>query len=202
MKDRVILLLSFITILYSGCFSQPYVKKINTEDNKAYLKISFKKENRNLVYDFININSNYLTDIEKLQLISCLLDFEGDTTKHPGNVLPIYLGNNAKNNVRFSPKSKYFTIEINALYFIDRIAYGEFSDFYSPAPVLYDNIDNMEINDSPDKIKIVFDSYKKWFQECMLIGEISKYFPFNDGRFVWLHGKKSLFTKGQILIEK
>lgn len=113
---------------------------------------------------------------------------------------PVYYANDER-AIRFSPKSKYFTIEIDALYFIDRIAYGIYTDYYSPAPALYDNEEKVEINDYPEKIKIVFESYKKWFDECIKTGKIPKYFPFNGGRYVWLYGKKSKFGRDGKLIE-
>lgn len=141
-----------------------------------------------------------MEDREKLQLINCLLKFEGDTTRHPGRGFPVYYATDER-AVRFSPRSKYYTVEISALYFIDRIAYGVYTDYYSPAPVLYDNEEQVEINNCPEKIKIVFESYKKWFNECMRSGEIPKYFPFNDGRYVWIYGKKSRFSKSDELIE-
>jgi hypothetical protein len=80
--------------------------------------------------------------------------------------------------IRFSPRSKFYTVEISTLYFIDRIAYGVYTDYYSPAPVLYDNEDKIEINNCPEKVKLVFLEYKKWFEECIKIRKDSKVFSF------------------------
>lgn len=171
------------------------------EEGKATLRIEYIKGQ-----DTININryeqfEKELKDREKLQLIKRLLEFGGDTTRHVGRVFPVYYAPNAR-SIRFSPKSKYFTIEICALYFIDRIAYGIYSDYYSPAPVLYDNEEGIEINDNPEKVRIVFDAYRKWFEECIKNEEIPEYFPFNDGRYVWLYGKKSYFSEEGTPINK
>ncbi|WP_293917904.1 hypothetical protein [Sphingobacterium sp. UBA5789] len=201
MKDRILYLIIALMLINSYCIGQPYVEKIIKKDNKAYLSISYKKDIDTVFFNAIEGFKNNLTDLEKLELIKCLLKFEGDTTIHPGMVHPLYFGDNARNNIRFSPKSKYFTIEIDALYFVNRIAYGTYTDYYSPAPVLYDNIEKVEINDCPQKVKLVFSEYKKWFDECIKMGKIPKYFPFNDGRYVWLYGKKSRFSKDGNLIE-
>lgn len=184
------------------CNAQPSVKKINMEDGKASIHIFFIKDN-----DSININlyeqfEKELTDPEKLQLIECLLKFQGDTTRHVGMVHPVYYEPNAR-SLRFSPKSSFTTLEIKALRFIDKIAYGRGTEDYSPAPVLYDTLENIEINNCPKKVKIVFDSYRKWFEQCIKDGKIPKYYPFNDGRYVWLHGRKSYYSKdGTRLIKK
>lgn len=197
---KIIFLIACFFMLVRYCLGQPNVKKVNKRD-RAYLEVRYDKYKQQLGFDIENGNkNNYLTDIEKFQLIGCLLKFEGDITKHSGRVYPVYFGNSAR-NIRFSPKSKYFTIEIDALYYINRIAYGVYTDYYSPAPVLYDNEEEIEINDRPEKVKVVFVEYKKWFDECMKTGKISKYFPFNDGRYVWLYGKKSRFSKDEKLIE-
>ncbi|WP_147284208.1 hypothetical protein [Sphingobacterium spiritivorum] len=184
MKDRILYLITALMLINSYCIGQPHVEKIIMQDNKAYLTVSYNKDVDSVIFSATQGYVNNLTDLEKLEMIKCLLKFEGDTTRHPGMVHPLYFGNNSRNNIRFSPKSRYFTIEINALYYIDRIAYGTYTDYYSPAPVLYDNIENVEINDCPEKVKLVFSEYKKWFDECIKTGKIPKYFPFNDGRYV------------------
>jgi len=198
--NRVIFLIACLFFISCYCIGQPSVRKIITQDGKAYLRIWYAKGSDTVFFNSIDGYKNNLEDREKLQLINCLLKFEGDTTRHPGRGFPVYYATDER-AVRFSPRSKYYTVEISALYFIDRIAYGVYTDYYSPAPVLYDNEEQVEINNCPEKIKIVFESYKKWFNECMRSGEIPKYFPFNDGRYVWIYGKKSRFSKNDELIE-
>lgn len=200
MKDKIYYLIIFSLFIGNYCVGQPSVRKILTENHKSYLLVSYLKEADTIQFTATKGYINNLTDLEKLQLIDLLLNFNGDTTQHPGMVLPLYFAPNAR-SIRFSPTSKYFTVEINALYYINRIAYGADTDYYSPAPVLYDNEEKIEINDCPDKVKLVFLKYKKWFNECIKNGKIPKYFPFNEGRYVWLYGKKSRFSKDEKLIE-
>ena len=201
MKDKIKIFLTicFLSICYL-CLGQSNVKKVIDEDGKGYLVIWYKKGKDTVNFNFPEGFENKLTDAEKLELIKCLLKFEGDTTRHSGMVYPNYYASN-EIAVRFSPKSKFFTLEINALYFINRVAYGTFTDYYSAAPVLYDNEEKVEINDQPDKIAMVFTAYKNWFEACIKSGKIPKYFPFNDERYVWLRGKKSLYLKDGRLIE-
>lgn len=201
MKDnRIIYLIACLIFISFNCIGQPHVEKVIRDDKKAYLRIRYDRDTDTIVFNTMDGFENNLTDREKLQLIECLFKFEGDTTRHPGRGLPIYHVANER-AIRFSPKSKFYTVEISALYFIDRIAYGVYSDYYSPAPVLYDNEEKIEINNCPEKVKLVFIEYKKWFNECIKSGKIPKYFPFNDGRYVWLRGKKSLFLKNDELID-
>lgn len=198
--NRVIFLIAWFFSISCHCIGQTNVKKIITKDKKAYLDIWYAKGADTVFFNTMDGYENSLADWEKLQLIECLLKFGDDTTRHPGRGFPVYHVTNER-AIRFSPRSKFYTLEISALYFINRIAYGIYTDYYSPAPVLYDNEEQVEINNRPEKIKIVFEAYKKWFHECMKTREIPKYFPFNDGRYVWLHGKKSRFSKDDKLIE-
>ncbi|QQT24874.1 hypothetical protein [Sphingobacterium spiritivorum] len=200
MVDRILYLITALMLINSYSIGQPYVEKIIMHDNKAYLTVSYNKDVDSVIFSATQGYVNNLTDLEKLEMIKCLLKFEGDTTRHPGMGFPVYYANDAR-AIRFSPKSKYYTLEISSLYFVNRIAYGTYTDYYSPAPVLYDNIENVEINDCPQKVKLVFLEYKKWFDECIKTGKIPKYFPFNDGRYVWLYGKKSRFSTNGKLIE-
>ncbi|MGB4773877.1 MAG: hypothetical protein WBP45_01780, partial [Daejeonella sp.] len=70
-----------------------------------------------------------------------------------------------------------------------------YTDMYSCTPVLYDKQLKKEINSDPEKIKCVFKYYKKWYAECKAKGMIPKHFPFNDGRYVWYGGRKSIVPK-------
>lgn len=202
MEDKIkIFLAACFFCICSICNGQPSVNKMIDEDGDAYLRILLRKGQDTVDINLYEGFEKELSDKEKLQLIECLLKFEGDTTRHGGRVFPVYYGTSAVYK-RFSPKSKYQTLEINALYFIDRIAYGIYTDYYSPAPVLYDNETGIEINDNPEKVAIVFESYRKWFEECIKNEEIPKYYPFNDGRYVWFYGQKSYFSKDGVPIYK
>ena len=141
-------------------------------------------------YYFSGIN-----DSVKLLIIDKLLAFEDDSSLCC--LAPTGYREGTLDCTAFGYTSKSYNIQIDALFIINKIAFKDFATMYSCAPVLYDKITETEINDKPELIKEVYKQYKKWFNECKQIGKIKKYFPFNDGRYVWYGGKKSFFTKGE-----
>lgn len=184
-------------------FSQDAQIKVEKLEGKSgyYFKLRYQdngKELENNIYDLDGFDQ--LEDRVKLQFIDKLLAFEGDTSIYVNKPYPWYVTNNARNRY-FTPKSAYQTTEVNALYFINRIAFDYYTDYYAPAPVLFDNELGIEINDDPAKIKAVFAAYKEWFEKCKAAGKISKYFPFNSGRYVWLFGQESKFPMDDFLKE-
>lgn len=130
-----------------------------------------------------------LSDDKKLLLIENLLRYENDTALCCLDVIGHSF--NGIEGCRGVPKSKRYTIQIDALYMINRLCWPGLMEFYSCYNVLYDTKTDKEINSDPSKIECVFKEYKKWYEECKAIGRIPKYFPFNDGRYVWYGGRKS-----------
>ena len=94
-------------------------------------------------------------------------------------------------------KVESLPLSIDALYRINGIAYPYCCWVYSCYPVLYDTLDNIVINEKPELIKEVYKKYKEWFAECKKNSKIGYYFPFNDGRYVWYKGYKSLYPKDE-----
>lgn len=134
MKNRIAQLIVFFAFINTCCFGQVHVGKVIRSDNRAYLEVWYVKGLDTIGFSIhTGIKNNYLRTSDKLQLIKDLLAFEGDTTRHSGSVYPVYFGNNERNNLRISPKSTYSTIEINAMYHINRIVYRTDADYYSPA---------------------------------------------------------------------
>lgn len=135
-----------------------------------------------------------LNDSSKFILIGELLKFENDTSHCCLNVTNWSF--NGIEGCGGKPKNvKYYTIQIDALFMINRLCWPKLMELYSCSQVLYDNKLKKEINSDQKKIKIVFAIYKKWYEECKVKGKIEKYFPFNDGRYVWYGGKKSITSK-------
>ena len=132
-----------------------------------------------------------LPDSIKFLLIEKLLKCENDTALCCMNVVTRSF--NGIEGCGGTPKSvKRYTIQVDALYIINRLCWPGSMDFYSCTPVLYDSKQQKSINNDQKKIKIVFAAYKKWFAECKTNGKIGRYFPFNDGRYVWYGGKKGI----------
>jgi hypothetical protein len=135
-----------------------------------------------------------IDDITKIKLIGLLLQYQDDTS-----LCCIKTYNYSFNGIegcRGKPKDvTRYTIQVDALFMINRLCWPKLMELYSCTPVLYDNKLKKEINSDPEKIKCIFKEYREWYEECKSKGTISKYFPFNDGRYVWYGGRKSISPK-------
>ncbi len=135
-----------------------------------------------------------IDDKTKLNLIGSLLQYQGDTSlccikayTYSFNGIEGCLG---------KPKDvTRYTIQVDALFMINRLVWPKLMELYSCSPVLYDKKLKKDINNDNEKIKCVFAEYKKWYEECKAISRIPGYFPFNDGRYVWYGGRKSIAKK-------
>ncbi len=145
----------------------------------------------NTFYDLKGFTT--LADSIKLQIVRRLLNYKTDSSRC---CLPVsgYV-HNYNEGCTGSPNSKYYNIQIDALFMINRLCFSKLSDRYSCHPVLYDTKEKNEINDSVNLITNVFGEYEKWYMECKSKGKIGDYFPFNDGRYVWFGGRKSMVPK-------
>jgi len=131
-----------------------------------------------------------LPDSVKLLIVERLLDYEDDTSLCCMNV--VNRSFNGIEGCRGKPKGvTRYTIQVDALFMINRLCWPKWMELYSCTPVLYDNKLKKSINNDPKKIKIVFAEYKKWYVECKGKGKIGYYFPFNRGRYGWYGGRKS-----------
>lgn len=135
-----------------------------------------------------------INDKTKLELIGMLLQYENDTSLC---CLKVYnYSFNGNEGCRGKPKGlTRYTVQVDALFIINRLCWPKLMELYSCSPVLYDNKLKKEINSDPEKIRCVFKEYKKWFEACKAKGKIERYFPFNDGRYVWYGGRKSIAPK-------
>ena len=145
-------------------------------------------------YDYYLNFLQGIDDKTKLKLIGLLLQYQDDTSLC---CIKVYnYSFNGNEGCRGKPKDvTRYTIQVDALFMINRLCWPKLMELYSCSPVLYDNKLKKEINSEPEKIKCMFNEYKKWYEECKAKGKISEYFPFNDGRFVWYGGRKSVIQK-------
>ena len=129
-----------------------------------------------------------LPDTAKLKIVSKLLAFKDDTDICCLKV--ISRGFNGIEGCGGKPDNvDRYDLQIDALYMINRLCWPGFIEAYSCVPVLYDNQDKRTINGNIKAIKLVFEDYIKWYNQCKAVNKISTYFPFNAGRYVWYHGK-------------
>ena len=127
-----------------------------------------------------------LPDAVKLMLVEKLLAFKGDTAM-VGMPMERYQYEGVERTCREPAVSKRYTIQLEALYLINKLCYPRASSFNFCYPVLYDAQDNREINDDPLALQEAYKAYESWFQQAKEKGVIEGPFPFNEGqRYRWL----------------
>jgi hypothetical protein len=134
-----------------------------------------------------------LDNEKKLKLIGELLKYENDTSLCCLEVANYSFGNEGCRG--HPPDVTRYTTQIDALFMINRLCWPKLMELYSCSPVLYDKRRGKAINDDQAKIKLVFAKYKKWYATCMSKGRLLRYFPFNEGRYSWFGGRKSIARK-------
>lgn len=186
------------------CYSQEAVIQVIKKSCTYDAKYSGSKLLIRYTLDTVKIESSIeywlqtfidFPDSIKLKIIGSLLEYENDTSLCCMSVI-----NRSFNGIEGCggrPKGvNRYTIQVDALFMINRLCWPKLMELYSCTPVLYDNRLNKSINDDQKKIRLVFGSYVKWYKECVKKGQIGKYFPFNDGRYTWYGGRKSISPKG------
>lgn len=137
-----------------------------------------------------------LPDTVKLKIISELLSFKNDTTLCCLKVMDRSF-NGIEGCSGHPDTVERYTIQIDALFMINRLCWPHMMELFSCVPVVYDNQTHQCVNDDPQKVLLLFDDYLKWFDQCSKNKRIGRYFPFNDGRYVWFGGRKSIVSKNQ-----
>lgn len=90
--------------------------------------------------------------------------------------------------------SKFYTLQIDALYLINVLCFDYYSINYSPCPVLYDTTTNEEINNNQSKLKEVFKIYEEWFEKNKTNKFTNFSFPLVGTKFQWKYGlQKNIF---------
>ena len=134
-----------------------------------------------------------LPDSVKIKAIEELLNFENDTAISAIEVTQYNPGyfKGAK------PKSKYYTLQLDALYYINYLAFSSAALFYSPFPVLFDSVSKREINLSDTDIVQVYAQYRKWFEGIKKNGFHHYSYPLKGSRYSWLGtvNKRDIFDK-------
>jgi len=205
MKNRLEIIIFLLLMYTTTCYSQTawIEKRVCDNDkwaiNKGYsLDVFFAKGNDTIKsHAYLDTNPFVnLPDSEKLVIIKQLLTLENDTTLYCFKAGKYWGGEYECNGGFYSPIN--VPIQIDALYRINGIAFPNICWIYSCAPVLYDTLNRIIINDKPKLVEEVYTVYKEWFIECQRKGKIGNYFPFNEGRYVWYRGKrKSYYPKGE-----
>lgn len=196
-------LIALLLVGVLNCYGQVAVVKVTKKICTYDTKYSGEKLIIHYTYDTVDLQSPVeywldsfitLSNSVKLLIIEKLLGYEDDTSLCCINV--VNRSFNGIEGCKGNPKGvTRYTIQVDALFMINRLVWPKLMELYSCAPVLYDSKLQKEINSNQEKIKCVFAEYKKWYEECKSKGSIPRYFPFNDGRYVWYGGRKSITLK-------
>lgn len=197
-------ILSIIVVLlgiFSNCYSQTdsiWVEKKSCTDHKIYsgskLILVAKTKKGKVVSNTYGYGLDYFVALpveKRLKLIGELLQYSSDTSLCCLE-FAFYSFNGIEGCGGEPVDNKRYSVVVDALFMINRLCWPKLMDLYSCNPVLWDNETKQSINNSPEKVEIVANRYREWYRECLKLGKVPKYFPFNDGRYVWNGGKKSI----------
>lgn len=126
-----------------------------------------------------------LSDAEKLSIVVLLLknrDDKAETCLFPFNYN--YSKKNKPNDKK-TPLSKSFSIQIDALYMINRLCFSEAPDYTNP--VIINTETGEELNNNSAAISEYYKVYDKWLEECLQKGVIDKTFPFTTNKYRWFN---------------
>jgi hypothetical protein len=202
--ERILIVLFFLMPFSGKIFAQGdtiYIEKKECTSEGIYkgykLIIHYKNDTVNTKAKMYDYHLDFLKGINdkiKLDVIGMLLNYQDDTSMCCLKVQ--YYSFNGNEGCRGKVENiDRYTIQVDALFIINRLVWPKLMELYSCSPVLYDKKRKKGINSDQKKIKIVFAAYKKWYAECKAKGRIPRYFPFNDGRYIWDGGRKSITPK-------
>ncbi len=130
---------------------------------------------------------NTLTDSIKLEIVKQLLYFESDTSLCCYDVQQLpFDGNDGRCGC---PMNKKYSVQIDALFIISAICFDRCRS-YACVPMIMDTLTRKCVNEDQVAIKEVYQKYREWYNDCLKKGKIGRYFPFNDGRYVWKNGRR------------
>lgn len=138
-----------------------------------------RPENTGCAYDIVPVLR--ASDSLKISILSRLLSV-ADTglscrpvTRYGSTVVP-------------PPVAKRYSLQIDALFTFNFIAFGVDARNYSPYPVLYDTVTGLEVGNDHQKIGEVMGIYRTWLQEASQNGFKGYSFPLLGTRYKWYGG--------------
>ncbi len=125
-----------------------------------------------------------LSDSIKLNIIEQLLKFKNDQSICCRKVGKYYYEGIERTCIG-KPKSQIYSIQIDALYLINKIVHPYGTSMYSCFPVVVNRETQKEINDCPELIVDYYRIYEKFFEEAKKTNVISNNFNFNTIKYAW-----------------
>lgn len=165
------------------------VSKAPCLHNSGYY-IDVDVQNRGILLDstgrkYYDYSSIYrLADSIKIRIIERMFDFISDTSLCCSKVMG-YENMDYPGCFSEIPTSDKFSIRVEALFIINRIAYNSFTSRIGCYPVLYDTETMKEVNNDNCLVSIMVEHYKRWFKMYKERGKLPDYFYLNRGRIRW-----------------
>ena len=185
------LLSMFFLFSYNKVFGQVEIIKVSKQTcaiGYSKLEVEVREDGvlldslRRKYYDYASIYK--LQDSIKLKVVEYLLHFASDTSNSCSSVQS-YDNFEYPGCYNVSPVSKNFSIIIEALFIINRIAYNPVTYRIGCYPVLYDSEKKQEINNNNCLINLMVEHYREWFKMYKKTGKLPDYHFLNDGRIKW-----------------
>lgn len=133
-------------------------------------------------YDYSDLYR--LADSIKIKVIEKLFDFTSDSSICCKKVLG-YENADYPGCYSGRPSTNIFSIRIEALFIINRIAYNSFTSRIGCFPVLYDTVTEQEVNENNCMVDLMVGHYKEWFEMYKKTGKLPTYLFLNKSRVKW-----------------
>ncbi|WP_341843348.1 hypothetical protein [Chitinophaga caseinilytica] len=125
-----------------------------------------------------------LPDSFRLILIDKLLQFKGDTSRCCKKIGMFYY-DGIERTCYGKPKSSYFSIQIDALFMINKIVYPFGTSLYSCRPVVVNPRTKKELNERHGEIIKYYKVYERSYRAAREKGRLDETFRFNTRRYAW-----------------
>lgn len=125
-----------------------------------------------------------LPDSIKIRIIEKVFEFVSDTSMCCQKV-NMYQNIDHMGCFNYWPSSKDFSIRVEALFIINRIAYYPITFRVGCYPVLFDTETKREINDDNSLINIMIEHYREWLKEYKRTDKLPYYRFLREGRIRW-----------------
>lgn len=129
-------------------------------------------------YEWDKVFALYTVE-DKISLLQKLLSFENDTNLCGKRVCRYGYTNSER------PVTENYTLQMDALFLLTILTTGQYSLYYCPYPVIIDTVTKQEITNDSEKIKEVFEIYRKWIKENGKTEFKVFHLPLKGSRYQW-----------------
>jgi hypothetical protein len=194
MASRFFTVILMCLILFPGFYEGfgqvvVHVSKVPCMGNSGYFIEVGVRNRGNLLdstgrkyYDYSDIYR--LPDSIKIEIIEKIFNFTSDSSLCCKEVRG-YENMDYPGCFNQKPSEDKFSIRVEALFIINRIAYNSFTSKIGCYPVLYDTETLQEVNDDNCLISIMVKRYKEWFKIYKETEKLPDYYFLNRGRIKW-----------------